>query len=287
MSLPRFFIAIAFILLSNFMLCADPAESPVPLKLEASRAGNTGSHSPNSLGVYPVRLRWQKPAVQDEIRGYHVYRSTKEDSGFERISPEPVEKESGGFFTFIDNNPSAVPGKIFYYRVSLLDSGGGASRFSETVAGYGALSHERYMREYNKTIKSSHQKLTYMNKPGTTSKLGSEQKEGSISGSISYQARIAGLGGRVIIQYDRYADFYIDNTSALGPCFVLTGNMNTSASMNQSGTMDGTVHISGMYPGRVYYDKVQIKNGMAGGGTYGVEPDGFPRAELSWTVGEN
>jgi len=40
----------------------------------------------------------------------------------------------------------------------------------------------------------------------------------------------------------------------------------------------------GMYPGKVYYDKIQIKGGGAGGGTYGVEPEGGGRQELSYTV---
>jgi hypothetical protein len=41
-----------------------------------------------------------------------------------------------------------------------------------------------------------------------------------------------------------------------------------------------------MYPGKVYYDNVEIKGGAAGGGTYGIEPEGFPRGEISWLVGE-
>jgi len=40
-----------------------------------------------------------------------------------------------------------------------------------------------------------------------------------------------------------------------------------------------------MYPGRVYYDRIEIKGGAAGGGTYGIWPDGgFVREEVSWTV---
>jgi hypothetical protein len=67
-----------------------------------------------------------------------------------------------------------------------------------------------------------------------------------------------------------------------GVYFALTGNSNTSASMDQSGTMDGTITCTGMYPGKVYYDKIQIKGGAAGGGTYGVEPTGFSRVEVPY-----
>jgi hypothetical protein len=48
--------------------------------------------------------------------------------------------------------------------------------------------------------------------------------------------------------------------------------------------MDGTVTCTGMYPGKIYYDNIVIKGGAAGGGTYGVLPDGFQRVELPYTV---
>jgi hypothetical protein len=51
--------------------------------------------------------------------------------------------------------------------------------------------------------------------------------------------------------------------------------------------MDGTVTCSGMYPGKVIYDKIQIKSGKAGGGTYGIIRDGFDgQVEVDWKVGE-
>ena len=45
---------------------------------------------------------------------------------------------------------------------------------------------------------------------------------------------------------------------------------------------DGTVTCTGMYPGKVYHDKVAVKGGAAGGGTYGVEPQGFGRVEVPY-----
>ena len=152
--------------------------------------------------------------------------------------------------------------------------------------GYGALTHAQYLLEYDKTVKSSHQRLTLMHRPRALSKLGAETQNGAISGSVSYAARIAGLGARVIIRYEHYADFYSAGEPALGPCWTISGEMNTSASLNQSGRMDGTIEIGGMYPGKVFYDNILIKDGGSAGGTYGVEPAGFPRAELSWTLGK-
>ena len=304
-----FFEKTGCVLLAAFFLTtAVSGESPDPIlgltpaaTAQAGRAEYIPGYSPNIFGVYPVRIRWQKPAAVDGASlGYHVYRSTKPNAEFEQITAAPVSvaAESGGFFTFIDENPSAVPGKPYYYRVLSLDARG-ESHYSEAgrpapeagglevspCMGYGALSHEQYMLEYNKTVKASHRKMTYMNKPAALSKLGAETQSGTVGGSLSYRARIAGLGARVTLHYERYADFYIDNDRSLGPYFTLTGDTNISASMSQSGRMDGTVNAAGMYPGKIFYDKIEIKSGVAAGGTYGIEPEGFPRAEIDWPWG--
>jgi hypothetical protein len=152
--------------------------------------------------------------------------------------------------------------------------------------GWGALTHEQYMLEYNRTMKSALRKLTLMHRPGNTDKLGSETKQGTISGQIAYNAAISGLGARITISLNNYADFYIENEPANGVYFVLNGNSNTSANMSSIGTMDGTMTNTGMYPGRVYYDRIEIRGGAAAGGTYGIEPNGFPRVEVDWTWGE-
>jgi len=264
---------------------AQTAESPLA-RLEASRAENIGAYSANTHGVYPVRLRWQKPSDGIE-RNYQVYRSVAADTGFEKISADSDIKNEGSFFIFIDKNTVALPEKPYYYRIMTVNSTGAASPFSGISMGYGALSHECYLREYSKTLRASHQKLTLMHKPSAMNKLGSEQIQGAISGTLSYDAKIERLvNGRVIMEYNRYAEFYFNNDKTLGPIFILSGNMNTTSSITLNGKMDGTVNISGMYPGRVFYDKVEIKNGAAGGGTYGVEPQGFPRMEMDWKIGE-
>jgi hypothetical protein len=287
-----FFLALLLFAFTVFAQSPAGSAPPATLILDAGRAENTGAYPPNSRGVYPVRIRWQKPAVPDSPAAetpsaYHLYRSENAADGFVRITQEPIpaSAETGGVFSWIDENPSAEPGRFYYYRVLALDSRGQGALFSETLGGYGALTHEQYLQEYNKTIASSHRKMTYMNKPGALGKLGTETKAGVVSGSVYYRARISGLGAKVVIRYDRYADFYAENSSIPEPCFVLSGNTDTIAFMDQSGRMDGVVNVSGMYPGRVFYDKVEIKRAAASGGTYGVEPEGFPRRELSWTLG--
>jgi hypothetical protein len=39
-----------------------------------------------------------------------------------------------------------------------------------------------------------------------------------------------------------------------------------------------------MYPGWVKYDGIEIKGGAAGGGTYEVQPAGFPAQKLPYSV---
>lgn len=263
------------------------APAPFAAKnLTVSKAANLSdiTMTANSSGVYPVKITWEKPD-NDNPAGYYLYRSTKPDSGFKRITDEIITDT-----VYYDNNESAKAGKYYYYRVlslNVLNQGSYYSNDGVGVEGYGALTPEQYMREYNNTAMNSQKKLTLMHKPGTTDKLGKETAYGDISGSLYYNASIAGLGGRVIMEYTDYADFYIEGDSSKGIYFLINGNTNTSAEMDQSGTMDGTVVCQGMYPGKVYYDNIKIDGGAAGGGTYGIEMDGFSRVEIDWTVGEN
>jgi hypothetical protein len=277
------------------------AVSPAPAAArigEASRYAHIQENqAANSSGVYPVKITWKKPENENPAY-YQVYRSTRSGAGFSRISGESLGAkgpfsdvyaydQNTGLFTFIDKNETAKAGKKYYYRVLSLNQLEQGNFPSDERIGWGGLTHIQYLLEYNKTMQSALKKLTLMHKPGNTAKLGSESKSGAVSGSISYNAGIDGLGARIIIRLDNYADFYIENDPSKGVYFTLNGNSNTSANMSANGTMDGAVRCTGMYPGYIYYDRVQIKGGAAGGGAYGVHPDGgFQRAEVDWTVGE-
>ncbi|WP_407426995.1 hypothetical protein [Treponema sp.] len=240
----------------------------------------TVSGKENSNGVYPVKITWEESDGGAE-GGYYIYRSTKEASGFKKITDEPVTGTS-----YIDEtNTTAKPGVYYYYKVLALNSLSQGSNFSEVSVGYGALTYDQYMREYNKTIKRSHQKFTLMHK-ASTSALGSESISGELAGSASYKAEMDGLGARIIMYYSGYADYYINSNPSLGYYFKCTGNTNTSANMSANGSMDGTVTCEGMYPGTVGYDNIKIAGGGAGGGYYVITPEGFSSGNVSWTVGE-
>jgi len=238
--------------------------------------------SANDNNVYPVKITWTAPDGGAD-GGYYLYRSTKASSGFRKVTDDPIPANSTEYY---DNYDSAKPGIYYYYRVLSLNELKQGSNYSSVDYGYGAITNDEYMRQYNKTIKNSHKKFTYMHKSGTNA-LGSESISGTLNGSASYKASMSGLGARIIMYYDGYTDYYINDDSSLGYYFVCTGNTNTSASMDASGSMDGTVYCTGMYPGSVGYDGIEIKGGAAGGGYYVIKQDCFDSSEnISWIVGE-
>ena len=236
----------------------------------------------NANGVHAVKLTWEAPEGGAD-GGYNIYRSSKKDSGFKKINESPITETS-----YIYKDEQAKAGNYYYYRVLSLNSLGQGGNYSNTDYGYGALTTYQYVREYIKTTLNSQKKLTLMHKSGNTAKLGTESANGEISGTLSYDAHISGVSGRVLMHYTNYADFYIMGNKDLGVYFLLDGDTNTSAGMDTNGTMDGTVTVQGMYPGSVVYNNIQIKGGSAGGGTYGVTRTGIDSAAVNadWTWGE-
>jgi fibronectin type 3 domain-containing protein len=261
--------------------------------LDATRAAYLPGQNPNVAGVYPVKITWKKPDG-DDPSAYHVYRSLSPDAEFRPITTNsiPASAESGGEFTCFDANSTARVGTYYYYRVLSLNSLGQGKYYSDTKKGYGALTHDQFFKEYIKTVNSSLGKLINMNKPGSTDKLGDETKNGEISGTIAYDSPDSVLSAippfDIYITYTNYADFYINDDSSLGAYFVLNGQSNTKVTnMSGNGSMFGTVTAedSGMYPGTVSYGNIIITGQVANGGTYTVQPDGFPQAEVDWTLG--
>ena len=272
------------------------APSPqAPVNVVATKTDSLGgisNYTANTNGVYPVKISWKAPAGETPY-GYYIYRSTKPDSSFRKITDSPV---TGGTLYFIDENETARPGTMYYYKVvslNILMQGKNSNAQTPDSRGYGALTRDQWFREYNKTVKKSQSKLTLMHKAGTGA-LGSEDVTGDISGTLEYVAKMDGLGARITMHYTNYAEFYVNNDKNLGVLFLLNGDTNTSANMSANGNMDGTntAHKSGMYPGYAKYDNLEIKGGGAGGGYYVVcvqDKNGntvLPEGNVSWTVGE-
>lgn len=259
----------------------------------------------NANGVYPLVITWDAP--KDNAAGYNVYRSTSASSGFKKANDSVVTQTC-----YVDTNSAAKAGTFYYYKVTSLNTLGQGTKSNDPSKGdpehkqrgYGALTLEKWYGEYNENIAKSQSKLTLMHTSGLTTKLGDEDAMGEISGKLHYDATMDGLGGRVLMPYTNYMDYFINDDASLGVKFVLNGNTNTSANASQNGTMDGTVncygyyldltgsvpstlfdkisadkkqaildtkdthYIVGMYPGSVSYNGIEVKGGKAGGGAY-------------------
>ena len=263
----------------------------------------------NKNEVYPVLITWDAPKDGAD-GGYDIYRSTKADSGFKKV--DSVSKNEK---YYIDSYATAKSGIMYFYKVVSLNSLGQGRKsntpendIEHNARGYGAITREQWFREYNKNIASSQKKLTLMHNPSDLDKVGSESVKGNISGTLGYNAKVAGLGAEITMPYTNYADHFISDDSTLGIKFILDGNTDTTSNMSANGHMHETVHcfsrtidvtdaaqiekafenlsepakntikntgdtnyLCGMYPGYAIYNNLEIKGGAAGGGYYLVQ----------------
>lgn len=282
------------------------------IKDKVSEAGGTFDETlwtVNKNEVYPVLITWQEPDGGAD-GGYDIYRSTKADSGFKK-----VDSVSKGKRYYVDSYATAKSGIMYFYKVISLNSLGQGRKSNDPAndiehyaRGYGAITREQWFREYNKNIASSQKKLTLMHKPSDLDKVGSESVKGNISGTLGYNAKVAGFGAEITMPYTNYADHFISDDSTLGIRFILNGNTDTTSNMSANGHMHETVHcfskeidvtnessignalenlsdaakktitntgdkhyLCGMYPGYAVYNNLEIKGGAAGGGYYIVQ----------------
>lgn len=242
----------------------------------------------NANGVHKVRITWRTP--DEGAYAYEIYRSEKRESGFRKITENPILDDGKETHSYLDKNESAKVGQIYYYYVLSLNSlnqGANKSHIEPPTLqggvikttnidgipcgngwGWGALSAWQYIHEMCKTVDYSHKKSKKLSTSSLTGKIGTENVYGDLNGYLDYNAKMDGIGGRAILLYKNYADYYIGGDKNLGYYFLLNGNTNSSADASQNGTMDGTVTCTGMYPGSVIYDKVVVKGGDSGGGYY-------------------
>ncbi len=272
--------------------------------------------APNENEVYPVKITWEPPENESPV-SYAVYRAASPNGSYKRVK---VVTE-----TFcVDTNPAAKAGTMFYYKVIPLNIQNQGSHSNDPAAdtkfdsrGYGAITRDQWFREYSKTISHSHSKLTLMHKSKDTDKLGSESVGGDFGGSLSYSARIAGLGAEINMPYSSYSDFYCGDNGKLyignrngysgadayskipedekARCveyFILTGSMDTSTNMSANGSMSNSVSCKGMYPGKAEYGNIKIVSGTAAGGYYLVttyDLEGkmlLAEGQVNWVIGD-
>lgn len=223
----------------------------------------------NKYGVYPVLLEWEAigtPAL------FNVLRYDGENNLWTSCGYVPYNAETRRY-TFIDKNEEARPNCVYNYKVISVNSKSNTLQESSEVQGYGALTALTYMDTYNESIIASHNKLTLMKKKYALQKLGKERILGDISGGVSYNAKVWGFYGLVIMDYNDYEEI---------KGWTLDGNTNIKANILANGKMMKTIVCNGMYPGSVCYDNIKIKKGKAKGGYYLIRRKGFPCESVVW-----
>ena len=273
-----------------------PNEDQVKAQYKPATDNSPTEPGSNKNGVHKVRITWETPEGGADC--YEVYRSEKIGSGFKKISGDnPVTD-----LYYVDANESAKVGQIYYYKVLSLNELKQGANYSEIDPpelenniiktknadgtpygrgwGWGAITAWQYIHEMCKTVDRSHAKSKKLTTSSLTGKIGTENIPGDVNGRLDYNAKMDGIGGRAILHYYDYVDYYIGGNEALGYYFMLNGETNSSANASQNGTMDGTVECNGMYLGSVKYDKIEVKGGDSGGGYYILNRTGIDDGTL-------
>lgn len=133
---------------------------------------------------------------------------------------------------------------------------------------------EAYFVEYLTMLNKTQKRLDLMNRSGVLSKLGTEEIQGLISGTLTYKTSVKGLSGVVTLTYDNYCD---------EAGWVFNGEIIVKSNMLANGTFDGKITVTGVKPGTIYYDKAIMKSGAVADGTYGVELPGKRRTEVDFS----
>ena len=273
------FYSILFFILIFTQSCFVFAQTAIKLKASQELYYSEYEEAvikPSENGIYPVRLT---VTVESPERTLYVkiYRATTSTGPWTMIidSMQPNSE----YFDLYDSTPMQAGIKYYYTAVLGRDKleSAAPSQKSNLAIGWGALTHEAFYVFFNTTLKKSYPKMTIMNTKSALKKLGKEETTGDKSGKFLYEAKVKGMGGLATMTYQNYSD---DNL------IFFTGDMITKADMTSSGTMDGSMRMTGMYNGTIYFENVVIKESKAHAGTYGVKPDGTRRKEIeySWNL---
>ena len=99
-----------------------------------------GEHA-NRSGVYPVPLSWQ---ASPGAVSYRISRASNPDGRFRTLGET-------GALNFTDDSVDRTPGHKYSYRVKALNSLGMSSPESTAVNGWGGVTDEIYLTEFNST----------------------------------------------------------------------------------------------------------------------------------------
>ena len=136
-------------------------------------------------------------------------------------------------------------------------------------------SADEYALAFFKKFNDTQKGLTYMNKSSSLEKVGTETINGKISGTLFYDVKIKGMGAEVTLRYTNFSD---------EPGWIYNGEVITHSNLAQNGTFRGMITVKGIAPGQIIFDNVTMKKGKPASGNYIVTMQGFPKAEVPYTV---
>ncbi len=266
-----YFITLLFFI--SFKLFAEPQIKITASQEEYFNQTEESQLTASDNGIYPVRL-CITTLSNDKTLYIKVYRAEDYSGPFHLIIDYMQPNEES--FNLYDTSPMELGKKYYYIAVcgkkNLEDADN--DQKSNITCGWGALTAESFYVFFNTSLSKSYKKMTLMNKAKAISKLGKEESRGDKSGTFTYSAKVKGIGGHAVMTYNNYSD---DNIVSF------SGEMITDADMFSSGTMDGVMTMSGMYNGKIFFSDIIVKEGKAAAGSYGIEPAGSSRKNISYT----
>ncbi|MCR4954850.1 MAG: hypothetical protein K6A43_12355 [Treponema sp.] len=134
---------------------------------------------------------------------------------------------------------------------------------------------EAFMMEYTVFEDKTMNRLVLLHKDSNIKKLGKEQIDGLVSGTLFYQTKVQGLSGLVTMIWTNFCE---------DEGWIFDGTMYTKANISGSGKLSGHIKVSGKYNATVYLDNITIEDNLTAGGTYGVELGDNPRVEIPYQV---
>lgn len=243
--------------------------SQVTLQASKAKYPESSLTKANTQGIYPVELKLTV-LTNDQTFYIKIYRSETKTGPYEMIIDTMQPNEE--YFNLYDTE-TTVPGTKYYYKAVY---GKGENQIESNIDdGWGALTHETLYIYCNQLIDKSFKRINLMKNKKNIDKLGKEDVIGLSSGILHYYTQLKGTSGVVTVEYDNYSD----NTPV-----IFNGAIITKANIMASGTMSGELNITGMYTGKINYDKVIIKDAKAAGGTYVITPLNQKSKDVDYTL---
>lgn len=137
---------------------------------------------------------------------------------------------------------------------------------ADNIENINHLTTQAYFLDVFGMVNKLQDRLTLANKILPSDVIGSETIEGYISGTLTYDAKLKGVGVDVTIIYDNFSD---------EEGWIFDGTVISHAKVVGKGSYEGEITISGVSPGKIIYSDVKSKMGYPTEGTIEVFVEGL------------